>query len=524
MASSFELRPQTDKQHWSFVEGPWKEVEEGIITAPPDVGDENLAIYSEHAFGDFEAEYEFRWDSVWTDAGFIFRGKDARHYYLVQFPVVGQQYRAEHFWAAISKVDGTGYIQVLNIQLVHGISSAPFVWHHARIRVQGNEFRLWADGRPFPVVTDDTFSESGYVGLYTQSGLGEGDRLRSSFRNVRVTGQPAKAPPWDAGLRPSHHYSVIDTVHGGNCTQIARAANGDLIVGAGDNLLRSSDHGRTWSSKPAPTLLNLMQLDGNGNLMCFTNDDEAFTLFRAVSTDNGHTWSDRQQVAHIQFGPDRPYKELVAGMVIRLQDGGLLWFFWARTPHVRTILDGRAFNHGPVPYFINVCLRSDDDGQTWSDWVNIDGPPYNDDAWLYHKDNLSEITATQAMNGNVVALTRNDKSPFIWETWSADGGRTWTPQARGPFALYASYHAMCTTTSGYLVIGGRFPALSVQVSRDHGMSWKCYQVDTVIWANGSMIEVEPDVVLFIYGGKNHPLGLRRQFLRVTEDNLEPIEI
>jgi len=525
LASSFELRPQTDNQHWSFVEGPWKEVEEGIITAPPDLGDENLAIYCEHAFGDFEAEYEFRWDSVWTDAGFIFRGKDARHYYLVQFPVVGQHYRAEHFWAAISKVDGTGYIQALDTQLVHGVSSAPQVWHHARIRVQGHEFRLWVDGRPFPVVTDDTFSESGYVGLYTQSCLGEGDR--SSFRNVRITGQPAQAVPWDAGPQPPHHYTVIDTVHGSGCKQIARAANGDLIVGStGHNLLRSSNNGRTWSSKPAQASesLTLVQSDGNGNLMSFTIDHEAFALFRAVSTDDGHTWSDRQQVAHVQFGPDRPFKELVPGTMIRLQDGGLLWFCWARTPHVRTILDGRAFNHGPVPYFINVCMRSDDDGVTWSDWVDLDGPPHNDFHWLYHKDHLSEITATQTQDGNVIALTRPNTSPFIWETWSKDGGRTWTPQARGPFALYATGHAMCTTTSGYLLIGGRFPALSVQVSRDHGMSWQRYQIDTGSWGNGSMIEVEPDVVLFIYGGKNHPQGLRQQLLRVTEDNLEPIEI
>ena len=521
MPSALDLRPQTDKQHWTFVEGPWQEDEHGVITAPPELGDENLAIYTEHAFGDFEAEYEFRWDERFTDAGFVLRGRDAQHFYVTQLPCCGQQYRAEHFWAAISKADGTGFLQVLKMELMHGVSSATGAWHHARIKAAGNQFQLWVDGRPLSVVVDDTFAEPGYVGLYTQNGLGEGER--SSFRNVRITGQPAQAPPWDAGPQPPHHYAVIDTVHGSGCRQIARAANGDLIVGSGDNLHRSSDNGRTWSSQPAPPYLTLVQIDADGNLINFSADHEAFKLYRAVSTDHGHTWSDRQEVHQVTFGPERPFHELVPATMIRLHDGGLLWFFWARTKHERTILDGRAFNHGPVPYFINICLRSDDDGVTWSDWVDIDGPPHDDFHWLYHKDHLSEISATQTRDDSVIALTRPNTSPFMWETWSHDGGRTWTPQARGPFAMYACGHAMCTTTSGYLLIGGRFPAISVQVSRDDGMTWQCYQIDTGTWANGAMIEVEPDVVLFVYGGKNQPQQLRRLLLRVTADNLEPIE-
>ncbi len=520
MPTSFVLRPQTDKQHWSFVEGPWREDDQGMITAPPELGDENMAIYTEHAFGDFEAEYEFHWDNAWTDAGFVFRGRDAQHFYVVQFPCVGQQRRAEHFWAAISKADRTGFLQVLKMEMMHGVTSALGVWHHARLKVTGNEFQLWVNDRPLSVVIDDTFAGPGYVGLYTQSGLGEGDR--SSFRNVRVTGQPASAPPWDDGPQPPHHYGVLDAVHGSGCCQIARAANGDLIVGSGDNLHRSSDNGRTWTSQPALHGQSLIQLDKDGNLINFRADDKTFELYRAVSTDHGHTWSDQEQVGEVKFGPDRPYQELVPSIILRLHDDSLLWFLWARTKHERTILKGRVFTYGPVPNFINICLRSTDNGRTWSDWVDIDGPPHDDLTPLYHKDRHSEISAAQTRDGRVIALSRPDESPFMWETWSSDGGRTWTPQSRGPFALYACTYAICTTTSGYLLIGGRFPAIAVQVSRDNGMTWQCYQIDTGIWANGAMFEVEPDVVLFIYGAKNQPQELRRQLLRVTKDNLEPI--
>ena len=524
MASPLGLRPQTDKQHWTFVEGPWQEDEQGVINAPENLGDENLAIYTQHAYGDFEAEYEFRWDIVWTDAGFVFRGRDAQHYYLVQFPVVGQQYRAENFWAAISKVDATGLLQVLDMQMVHGVSSVPLVWHHARIKVTGSEFRLWVDGRPFPVVVDDTFADAGYVGLYTNSGLGAS--AKSSFRNVRITGESAQAPPWNDAIKPRHDYFVIESEHGHGCGNLVQAANGDLLLGTGGGICRSKDNGRTWGAEEPPFIEGTLYAAKNGQLNLFAVAYEPpFLIKRAVSEDHGHTWSDMEQVGEVKFGPRRPYGEYVPNRFLSLQDGSLVWFAYVRTaPQEPTIFEGRRFRPLPVPYYLNLCIRSEDDGLTWSDWVNIDGPPYDDRQWMIYKDDVSEVSATQTLQGDIVTLARPYNSPVMWESWSRDGGRTWTPQARGPFALFACTGAMVTTTSGYLLVGGRFPGMTVQVSRDHGMSWQCYQVDTAIWANGTMFEVEPDVVLFVYGGKNDPHDdLRAQLLRVTADTLEPIE-
>ena len=37
-----------------------------------------------------------------------------------------------------------------------------------------------------------------------------------------------------------------------------------------------------------------------------------------------------------------------------------------------------------------------------------------------------------------------------------------------------------------------------------------------------MYEVEPDVVLFIYGGKGHPTAMRGQLIRITPDDVEPV--
>jgi hypothetical protein len=88
--------------------------------------------------------------------------------------------------------------------------------------------------------------------------------------------------------------------------------------------------------------------------------------------------------------------------------------------------------------------------------------------------------------------------------------------------MYAAMNAMITTSSGVMLIGGRYPALSIQVSFDSGMSWKLFTVDySGVWANGAMIEVAPDRVLFVYGGSVPTVGvLRVMNLRVSmEDQL-----
>src|SRR5688572_30623863 len=78
------------KNDWSFVGGDWLEDQQGVLTAPPELGGRDLAIYTAQAYLGFEAEFEFRWDVCWSNAGFVFRATDARHFYMLHFPVVGQ--------------------------------------------------------------------------------------------------------------------------------------------------------------------------------------------------------------------------------------------------------------------------------------------------------------------------------------------------------------------------------------------------------------------------------------------------
>jgi len=172
---------------------------------------------------------------------------------------------------------------------------------------------------------------------------------------------------------------------------------------------------------------------------------------------------------------------------------------------------------------MNFCLRSTDGGQTWSDPINMDGPPYDDSFVQFHKDG-AEISGTQTKEGKILAMMRPIFFGVMWETWSEDDGQTWTPMMRSAFPMYGCSGALTTTSSGYLIIGGRFSGMGVQVSYDSGMTWRFHQVDTATWANGAMCEIDPDVVLFVYGGWDSLRQLRYQIIRVTEAGLEPLPV
>ncbi|MCK4323759.1 MAG: exo-alpha-sialidase, partial [Armatimonadetes bacterium] len=496
---------QMNNEQWQFVEGAWAEDEQGIITAPQNLG-ESLAVYTGQAYADFEAEFEFRWDVTRTNAGLVFRAQDAQHYYMVHCPVMGQQYRAEHFWGAISKVDESGYVEVLNMEMVHGVSSAPKVWHKVRVAVEGNEIHAWVDGRPLSVVTDDTYPEPGYVGLSTYA-VGAPARnalsMATSFRNLRIRGQEAQASPWASSVRQRKNWFLVNDMSGevsAGCSNIARAPNGDLvtIMSRGLGVVRSTDNGQTWSASESARIpagaytTQLYTVDDQLHLLTLHDAPEPPSypvpvLLRATSQDNGKTWSRPQVVQENISPPDWDLTVVFLSRLLETSKGTLLLFAYGREPGSESqIIGGRRWQT-QGSRSANFCLRSTDGGASWSESVNLDGPPYEDRVWMIPKGSGSETSAAETRDGKIITLTRPYSSPMMWESWSEDGGQTWTQTARGPFPMYACNNSMISTSSGALIIGGRFPAMAVQVSYDDGMTWKCYRIDSSAgWANGAM--------------------------------------
>ena len=533
---------QMDDQ-WRFVGGRWEQDQDGLIFPPVNLADENLAFYNAHAYGDFEAEFEFRWETSATTAAFVFRAQDACHYYVLDFPTVGQHYRAEHFWATISKVDERGYREGLHMEMVHGVSSAIGLWHKVRIRVEGDEIRVWVDGRPVTAVHDTTYESPGRIGLASYGG----ETARSCYRNLRIRGLALDASPWDEGLRPARNWGVVDAEFGQGCSNIVRTANGELLVMAAGKasrsnddsptsasaaelvdawrVWRSNDNGQAWTGgeplgePPAGRL----RAAPDGRLEVYgTSGGPPFKIRTAESKDHGKTWSALRDVGEVSFPPEMPfaYTNVGAQELLETKDGALLLFIWAYTGD-RAHVHYKGRSHHTLQPGANYCLRSTDGGQTWSEPMSMDGPPH-DDGFLQFLKEGCEVSAAETLDGKVVALIRPIYSPTMWEAWSHDGGRTWKPLSRGQFPMYAT--GMTSTTSGALIIGGRFPGMAVEVSRDGGMTWNFYQIDTATWANGAMFEIEPDVVLYIYGGWASPERLRYQIMRLTQTGMEPVKV
>jgi hypothetical protein len=510
-----------DGKDWAFINGAWHEDETGRIDCPDARDTHFLAFYLPHAFSDVTAEFDLMTSYRETgsgDAGIILRASDANHYYWIRFPWCGQQLRAKHFWAAISAVDESGYIRNLAFAMIPGVPSETDRWYNVRVECAGSQIRVWVDGRRGPAVTDSRFAR-GRVGFAGYGGF--------ALRNVRVSGNPQPAEPWDANVQPPRNWfhPAPNLAGGQNMPSICRTPKGDLLLAIPSEkatfLVRSTDNGRTWGEAqelPASLHGGVVHCTKNGRLMIQVYNTDPRGILTAESTDDGRTWFEPAPAELAGTWPADPPKLSPYGPLLELADGTL----------VRLLLGGMTGNQGKnvVQWGSIHCqafaIRSTDGGKTWSAPANLDRPSWTGQAagTIDGSLDLTEPVAAVLDTGRILCYIRPIYSPTMWETFSDDGGQTWTSARRGAFPGYAP--CMVRTTSGVLLVAHRFPGHSINVSRDNGVTWdEGTTVDFPVWAMGCMFEVEPEVVLFVYMDANRQY-LRAQRIRVTAQGLEPI--
>ena len=258
---------------------------------------------------------------------------------------------------------------------------------------------------------------------------------------------------------PSAHAStIVETADGLVAAWFGGSREGGPDVGIW--LSRRVD-GR-WT---APVeVANGAQADGTRlplwNPVLFDTGDGTLTLFykegphpsrwwgmALTSRDRGRTWSDRRRLPDGVLGPikDKP---------VRLADG--------------TIVSGSSTESAAKPSVWRVHFeRSEDRGKTWTivrpaPVTAGSEPDAIQPAILVHAD------------GRLQAVGRT-RSERVFETWSSDGGRTWTPLALTALPNpNAGIDAVALRDGRYLIVynhttQGRSP-LDVAVSRD-GKTW-----------------------------------------------------
>jgi predicted neuraminidase len=196
------------------------------------------------------------------------------------------------------------------------------------------------------------------------------------------------------------------------------------------------------------------------NPVLFDTGDGALTLFykegpspsewwgmALSSRDNGRTWSDRRRLPDGVLGP-------IKNKPVRLADG--------------TIVSGSSTETTSEPSVWRVHFeRSEDRGKTWT---IVRPPPVTGGR---EPDAIQPAILVHA-DGRLQAIGRT-RSQRVFETWSSDRGRTWTPLALTSLPNpNAGIDAVTLRDGRHLVVynhttQGRSP-LDVALSRD-GKAW-----------------------------------------------------
>jgi len=521
----------SDANKWEFINGAWTE-EDNILKPPADSrGDDGrgmqgvrFAFYKEKAYRDVHVRSKIRHTGAHQDAGLILRARDAGHFYLLHFPDCGQQSRAQHFWAVLSKMDDSGYLRNVKMAMVNRVASHPQDIHNIEASFVNDQLNVRIDGKGIFQVSDTTYLGPGCVGLMAFG--------NTSLADVRIEGK-TENNPWRDGVRQRKNWFYPCTEKGWASPQeLIRASNGELMlyfsVQGKPLIIRSSDNGRTWSEPEAVEHSGRLWQRPDGTLVMVLMNENEFT-FRETK-DDGRTWSES---VPMKVGPvPRGMKGLHLGpqAFVNLRDGSarsngrlrltaLMLLYGA---HESTSEDFPIYTWGAHHCQAYSC-RSTDNGLTWTDPVNIDNRGIDQNGeQIEGSMDLTEVCATQTGGGRILALIRPIYSPWMWETWSDDGGVTWGPCIRGAFPGYATPN-MLKTTSGAILVAHRMPSLTIHCSLDDGVTFdQGTMIDSGLWCMGSMIEVEPDPVLYAYMDSFESL-MRAQFIRVTATGLEPVD-
>jgi len=513
-------------QGWSFLGGAWSESPEGLLSPPDRRNLHSRAFYTAQAFADLTAEFEFNGSYRETgsgSAGLILRAADAHHFYLVYFPWGGQQLRAKHFWAALAKVAGDGYLRNLAMVWVPGVPSETDRWYRVRVEAWGPRIQVWVDGRQALDVTDNTYSR-GCVGL---AGYG-----MYVFRPIRLTGVPVPPPAWDnAGEIPTPAFTVgLDSQ---NMPTGCVAPNGDVLLAAGNRWVRSPDHGRTWSDpEELPEFLGPLS-DYGSTMFCTARGRLLVMIYRpqevvqkplpeiliSESPDHGRTWSEPVPSEVAGPWPDLPSHLTPYGPLVETEEGTLLRFL------LGGVAEGSRFANVVTWGAIHCkayAIRSTDGGRSWSVPIELDQPawPGQPRGTIPGSLDLTE-PAGVALGNRVMVLVRPIYSPTMWQCWSDDAGATWDAAARVTFPGYAQ--SLIRTRSGTTLCAHRYPHYCVHLSHDGGLNWDAGTViDYPTWAMGCLVEVEPDVVLCPYMNWDRSQPLLAQLLRVTPEGIQPV--
>ena len=510
-----------------------------------------IAIRTDCCVSDETIECEYQQPTHDGQVGVVFGAQDSEHYYYAYVPNWGQLHRARAFYAAIGVADGSGFVRNLDMRLMHNIPVQQDTWKSLKVERRGDRIEMSVAGVRGPCVTDSTYGP-GRCGVAGFS--------KYMIRNLQVDGAPVDGRPWPSRQsREVAWYEPVPDLSRGPyqaLNGVFRFSDSQVLLATtfGEELPKppegsygtrlglyfsrtwlylSDDAGRTWTqhgeplpAREAPTRRMFEPQPGVLRLVSFVDDgDEGIGMKMTCrdSLDRGLTWSlpiDAELLGdwHEDIFIDNTLSNSLMSLTM-LRDGALLGVILHRCEDISNEAIPRSgigtWGTGKwQPY----CTISKDQGRSWSQPAQMD-----DTRLVSHQSqespcgDFTETPMAELPDGRVVAMSRPVRSPYMWQTHSDDGGRTWSMCCYAPFSL-AGNPNLVVTQSGYLVVVGRGAGVEMHVSTDGGLNWdQGTMIDAPGEFNGHVLEVEPDVLLVVYPSfcYHYPNKLRAQRIRIT---------
>jgi len=289
----YETLSISDTSKWEFINGDWTE-ENGILKPPADYRSDDdqsmqgvrFAFYKEKAYRDVHVRFKIRHTGAHQDAGLILRARDASHFYLLHFPDCGQQSRAQHFWAVLSKMDDSSYLRNVKMAMVNRVASHPQGSHDIEASFVNDQLNVRIDGKGIFQASDTTYLGPGGIGLMAFG--------NTSLADVRIEGK-LENNPWRDGVQQRKNWFYPCQEKGWASPQeLIRASNGELMlyftVQGKPLIIRSSDNGQTWSESEAFEHSGRLWQRPDGALVMVLKNENEFTFLE--TKDDGRTWSE----------------------------------------------------------------------------------------------------------------------------------------------------------------------------------------------------------------------------------------
>ncbi len=120
----------------------------------------NLAVAEDTDYKDLEIEVKFKAVKGREDRGGgpVWRYKDPNNYYICRANPLESNYRVYKVVNGVRKM-----LESASVKIPSG------VWHSLRVVQRGNHIQCWYDGKKYLDVVDNTFTDSGKIGLWTKA-------------------------------------------------------------------------------------------------------------------------------------------------------------------------------------------------------------------------------------------------------------------------------------------------------------------------------------------------------------------